>query len=146
MCPSRNADTWRSAEALCLSRHCLEQNCFSQRRWRISDFSSYGAAIDAVVVVDCKIAVTRMRLDHSELHWLAAPRAGVVDKHGQRHGEPFRSRRIEGTSNLDCEGLGRLATAPQSGRIMHLRAMTLTRRCYPACRATGTCHVLSKAN
>jgi len=51
--------------------------------------SSYGAAIDAVVVVDCKIAVTWMRLDHSELHWLAAPRAGVIDEYGQRHGQSF---------------------------------------------------------
>jgi hypothetical protein len=53
------------------------------------DSGSYGAAIDAVVIVGCKIAVTWMRLDHSELHWLAAPRAGVVYKNGQRHVSSF---------------------------------------------------------
>ena len=55
-----------------------------------NDSCFYGAAIDAVVVVDSKIAVTGMRLDHSEFHRLAAPRAGVVDKKSQRHADLLR--------------------------------------------------------
>jgi hypothetical protein len=72
--------------------------------------------------VDWKIAVTWMRLDHSELHWLAAPRAGVVGKIGQRHGEflfaPGELRTLKGVQPIDGEGLERFAVAPQSTPMM----------------------------
>jgi hypothetical protein len=80
---SASPDSWACIAALSFSRSILLP-CFQR-----DNFSSYGAAIDAVVVVDCKIAVTWMRLDHSGLHWLAAPRAGVIDEYGQRHGQSF---------------------------------------------------------
>jgi hypothetical protein len=82
------------------------------------DFSYYRAAMDALIVVDCKVTARRMCFDNREFYRFAAPRAGVVDKKGQRHGESFCSLLSEGThkeSNLRREGLGRFATAPQSG-------------------------------
>jgi hypothetical protein len=77
----------------------------------------YRAAIDAVVVVDCEIAVSLMWLDNGEFYWLAAPRAGVVDINGQRHVISFAPGELGHSmgSNLGCEGLGCFATAPQSG-------------------------------
>jgi hypothetical protein len=84
-----------------------------------------------MVVVDCEIAVTWMRLDHSELHWLAAPRAGVVDKNGQRHGEflfaPGELRTLKGVQPIDCEDLGRFAAAPQSTPTMRARRFHVQR-------------------
>src|SRR5271168_2263850 len=78
---SASPDSWACIAALSFSRSILLP-CFQR-----DNFSSYGAAIDAVVVLDCKIAVSWMWLDRGELHWLPAPRAGVVYKNGQRHGE-----------------------------------------------------------
>ena len=44
-------------------------------------------AIDAVELVDNKVAASWMLHDNSELCWLAAPRAGVIHKKIKRQGE-----------------------------------------------------------
>jgi hypothetical protein len=50
-------------------------------------FGLYTPTIDAVELVDSKVAASWMLHDNSELNWLAAPRAGVIHKKIKRQGE-----------------------------------------------------------
>jgi hypothetical protein len=70
-----------------LGREIRRRNARFQR----VDFSFHRAAIDALEIMNCKVAASRMRLDNSELNWLAALGAGLIDKQGQGHAE-FLSR------------------------------------------------------
>ena len=66
--------------------------------------------------MDCKVRAIGMELDDSEPDWLAAIRARVIDKQGQRHDE-FLSRyanlrtlkRVPLDCKDHCKDLGRLA-------------------------------------
>jgi hypothetical protein len=50
------------------------------------DFGLYTPTVRAFILVDRKVATSWMLLDTSKLYWLAASRAGIIQKQVKRHG------------------------------------------------------------